>query len=105
MHRSSRPIPAIALLCLAWSGSAAPQARNASSTPGIARMNLEADWTLQSSAVISGKGEAISSNGFDVRAWYPVTVPSTVIGALVANKVYPDPYFGMNLRSIPGTDV
>jgi exo-1,4-beta-D-glucosaminidase len=34
---------------------------------------------------------------------YPTSVPSTVIGALVANHVYPDPYFGMNLRSIPGT--
>src|SRR5262245_14457654 len=35
--------------------------------------------------------------------WYPTTVPSTVLAALVANKVYADPYFGMNLRSIPGT--
>ena len=24
------------------------------------------------------------------------------ISALVTHKVYPDPYFGMNLRSIPG---
>jgi len=29
-------------------------------------------------------------------------VPSTVIGALASQKVYPDPYFGMNLRSFPG---
>ncbi|MGH9712382.1 MAG: glycosyl hydrolase 2 galactose-binding domain-containing protein [Candidatus Acidiferrales bacterium] len=30
-------------------------------------------------------------------------MPSTVVAALVADKTYPDPFFGMNLRSIPGT--
>ncbi len=35
--------------------------------------------------------------------WYSTSVPTTVLAALVANKVYPDPYLGMNLRAIPGT--
>jgi exo-1,4-beta-D-glucosaminidase len=52
------------------------------------RLLLRDGWTLQSSA------------GGEV---YRTTVPSTVVGTLVRNKVYPDPYFGMNLRSIPGT--
>ena len=30
------------------------------------------------------------------------TVPSTVFSALVADHTYPDPYFGMNLRAVPG---
>ena len=30
------------------------------------------------------------------------TVPTTVLAALVKHKVYPDPDFGMNLRSFPG---
>ena len=29
-------------------------------------------------------------------------MPTTVFAALVKQKVYPDPLFGMNLRSIPG---
>jgi len=29
-------------------------------------------------------------------------VPSTVLSALVEDRVYPDPYTGMNLRSLPG---
>jgi exo-1,4-beta-D-glucosaminidase len=29
-------------------------------------------------------------------------VPSTVVAALVADKTFPDPYFGQNLRDIPG---
>ena len=37
------------------------------------------------------------------RAGTTVTVPNTVVGALVENGTYPDPYFGMNLRKIPGT--
>jgi exo-1,4-beta-D-glucosaminidase len=31
------------------------------------------------------------------------SVPTSVVAALVSNGVYRDPYFGMNLRSIPGT--
>jgi exo-1,4-beta-D-glucosaminidase len=34
--------------------------------------------------------------------WLSTSVPSTVLAAQVAGKVYPDPYFGMNLRNIPG---
>jgi len=29
-------------------------------------------------------------------------VPTTVVAALVADKTYPDPFFGMNLKSFPG---
>jgi exo-1,4-beta-D-glucosaminidase len=48
-------------------------------------------------------GEALSLPGFDASGFYAVSVPNTVVGALVENGTYPDPYFGMNLRSIPGT--
>ena len=34
--------------------------------------------------------------------WYPTTVPSTVLGTLVKNKVYPDPYYGTNFKKLPG---
>jgi len=33
------------------------------------------------------------------KTWYAVQVPTTVTAALVKQKVYPDPEFGMNLRS------
>jgi exo-1,4-beta-D-glucosaminidase len=69
----------------------------------IAPVNLNRGWTLQSSGRVPQKGAEISTSHFRTRTWYPVDLPSTVVGALVANKVYPDPYFGMNLRSIPGT--
>lgn len=59
-------------------------------------------FDLQSSAVIHESGAAISSPQYKSRDyWFPVTVPSTVLTGLVANKVYPDPYTGMNNMLIP----
>jgi exo-1,4-beta-D-glucosaminidase len=77
----------------------------------IGPVYLRQGWAIQSSAdvrvpsgVPSGpSGAALSTPAYDPRGWYPATLPSTVLHALVESHVYPDPYFGMNLRSIPGT--
>jgi exo-1,4-beta-D-glucosaminidase len=61
-------------------------------------------WMLQSSAKVSAGGEALSRVGYDTDGWHRVRVPNTVVGALVENGVYKDPYFGMNLRALPGMD-
>jgi exo-1,4-beta-D-glucosaminidase len=68
-----------------------------------ARIDLENGWLIQSSAKVTEKGDTISTTRFQPHDWYPSSVPSTVLSALVDAKVYPDPYFGMNLRAIPGT--
>lgn len=60
-------------------------------------------WAIQSSARVPEQGDRLSRPGVDVRSWHAVTVPNTVVGALVEAGVYKDPYFGMNLRAIPGT--
>jgi exo-1,4-beta-D-glucosaminidase len=57
---------------------------------------------LQSSTVITGTGDLISSPQYQEKDyWFPVRVPCTVLTGLVANKVYPDPYTGMNNMLIP----
>ncbi len=66
-------------------------------------MKLNQGWAIQSSVNVRENGAAISAVGFDAGQWYPAKVPSTVLSALVEQHVYPDPYVGMNLRSIPGT--
>ena len=66
-------------------------------------IDLRSDWFIEPSADLQDNGATISTVGFRSKDWYPSTVPSTVLSALVADKVYPDPYTGMNLRSIPGT--
>jgi exo-1,4-beta-D-glucosaminidase len=67
------------------------------------RINLHSDWELQSSCSVTAAGDAISMPGFDAKDWHKTEVPSTVVAALVADKTYPDPDLGENLRSIPGT--
>jgi len=59
-------------------------------------------FELQSSELIKETGERISSPDYRSNVyWFPVTVPSTVLTGLVANRVYPDPYSGMNNMLIP----
>ena len=73
------------------------------SLSGPPKVRLNENWFIQSGADVQADGAALSTVGFSTRGWYPATVPSTVLGALVKDKVYPDPYTGMNLRSLPGT--
>jgi hypothetical protein len=59
-------------------------------------------FELQSSELIKTTGELISTSGYHSNVyWLPVSVPSTVLTGLVANRVYPDPYSGMNNMLIP----
>jgi len=59
-------------------------------------------FELQSSVLISSPGEVISTLGYKSKVyWFPVNVPSTVLTGLVANKIYPDPYSGLNNMLIP----
>jgi exo-1,4-beta-D-glucosaminidase len=83
------------IVVLAWSSPAFAQ-------PG-SRTALHKDWALQSSARLGADGGTISQPGFDASGWHRITVPNTVVGALVENGHLPDPYFGMNLRQLPGT--
>ncbi len=60
------------------------------------------NFRLQSSAINKTGGSEISSASYKSKNyWFPVKVPSTVLAGLVANKVYPSPYFGMNNMFIP----
>jgi exo-1,4-beta-D-glucosaminidase len=68
------------------------------------RLALHEGWTLQTSAKVEAKGEVISTPQFSAKGWHEVTVPSTVVAALVKDKTLPDPFFGMNLRDFPGVN-
>ena len=64
---------------------------------------LEKNWSIQSSCKVDAKGAEVSSPPFKTAGWIPTSVPSTVLAAQVRAGIYKDPYFGMNLRQIPGT--
>jgi exo-1,4-beta-D-glucosaminidase len=92
------------IVILIYSLSLAPAIAQTRHLPiqSSSRIDFEKQWTIQSSAKVTQGGAEISTQRFDIRGWYPARVPSTVLAALVANDVYPDPYFGMNLRSLSG---
>src|ERR1700737_3314872 len=66
------------------------------------RFLLHKDWQLQSSCDAKTTAEQISTAGFDASKWHHANGPSTVVAALVADKTYPDPNYGTNLKSLPG---
>jgi exo-1,4-beta-D-glucosaminidase len=85
------------LLCLfSFAGVAAAQ----DSLGGL--LELKKGWSLQSSAKVVGNGATFSRPGFASEGWYTTSVPTTVVGALVDFRAYPDPYFSDNLRHYPG---
>ena len=66
------------------------------------RVYLHGEWRIQSSCVAKATGEQISALGFDASGWHAAKVPTTVVGALVGDKTYPDPFYATNLHSFPG---
>jgi hypothetical protein len=74
----------------------------ANSQNGKVKQEKLTRFELQSSALIFSSGDEISSPEYKSKVyWFPVKVPSTVLTGLVANKVYPDPYSGLNNMLIP----
>jgi exo-1,4-beta-D-glucosaminidase len=89
------------LLLLTVNGYARVQG-NRKITPD-SKLFLQKGWAIQSSDLVKENGAELSKNTFRPTVkWYSAVVPSTVIGTLIENKIYPDPFFGMNLRLIPG---
>jgi exo-1,4-beta-D-glucosaminidase len=65
---------------------------------------LREGWSVQSACNLQATGDSISMDGFSVSGWLKASVPSTVLAVQVADGVFPDPYFGLNLRQIPGAN-
>jgi len=99
-------MPRICLLCFLLAALILPSGGRAAaaedSTEAGGRTYLHKNWQIQSSCQVPAGGEAISAVGFDVKSWHKTDIPSTVVGALVTDKTYPDPNYGTNLKSFPG---
>lgn len=53
-------------------------------------------WVMKKAGEITAPAETISKIGFSSNGWMPAIVPGTVLNSLVYNKIYPEPYFGIN---------
>ena len=71
--------------------------------PAPAQQSIEiTDWQMQDSVKVTPTtGEAISASSFVTTDWYKATVPGTVLGTLVDQKVFSDPMYGDNMYKIP----
>ncbi|MFL5803792.1 MAG: glycosyl hydrolase 2 galactose-binding domain-containing protein [Roseiflexaceae bacterium] len=72
-----------------------------SGAPTVGSTQLSQGWALRSANNVADSGGAISQVGYNTSSWYPITLPSTVLAGLVANNVYQNIYFGLNLQSVP----
>jgi exo-1,4-beta-D-glucosaminidase len=68
------------------------------------RTELHHNWNLRSACATRDGGSNISVAGYNPRDWLTTDLPSTVLAAQVANHLFENPFFGKNLRDIPGTD-
>ncbi|MGA3324422.1 MAG: glycoside hydrolase family 2 TIM barrel-domain containing protein [Terriglobia bacterium] len=75
---------------------------NAKGASAETAITLRDGWMIQSSANVKENGEVLSTTQYQPKNWYPAKVPTTVLAALVEDRVYTDPYFGMDLRTLPG---
>lgn len=53
-------------------------------------------WQMYKADEIKDPAEKISRPGYQSGEWMPAIVPGTVLNSLVHNKVYPEPYYGLN---------
>jgi len=61
-------------------------------------------YRIQSSSRTGDTGQTISQPGYAATGWTPAGPRSTVMAALLANGVYPDPFFSTNMRNIPTSE-
>ena len=100
MAKTFRLLSAALAVWAALGGWVKAQSDEGPSPPQV----LTAGWMIQSSSKVQAKPEILSTPAFTPQGWYATSVPSTVLAALVEKHVYPDPYFGLNMRLLPGTD-
>ncbi|TCC99487.1 glycoside hydrolase family 2 protein [Pedobacter hiemivivus] len=61
-------------------------------------MDGSSQWKMKKVTEVRENEMKISAVNYSAADWMPATVPGTVLSSLVANKIYPDPYFGDNNR-------
>lgn len=90
------------VVCLLLCVSANAQVENYSLSPG--RIYLDSKdghegafvWKMKKAGEITEPSEALSRSGYATDGWIPAIVPGTVLNSLVYNRVYPEPYYGLN---------
>ena len=70
-------------------------------TADAQKIKLSDNWFIKNTLEIKMADNVVSSVQFKPEAWYPTSVPTTVLSVFVKNGTYPDPHFAMNNFLIP----
>lgn len=68
----------------------------------VQNLKLADNWEIYSSEEVQADGEMISTENYQPEDWYPATVPTTVMAALVELGEYENIFFDNNLEKISG---
>ncbi|MEU6491044.1 sugar-binding domain-containing protein [Streptomyces sp. NPDC046994] len=110
-RRPASAVVALGMMCTLSTGARAgapapahpePPATEVASAAGSATPLSR--YEIQSTAKVSDSPAAVSSPGFPARGWYPAGSRSTVLGALLEDGVYADPFYSTNQQKIPKAD-
>ena len=86
----------VAILLLIFAVNSYAQSRTANY-----QFILKEGWKMQSAVTDSSSASSVSRDGFNTNRWYTVSVPTTIIGGLMANHVYNfDPFYGQNFKKL-----
>lgn len=100
MKRRRFTATAVILFLIVFGGNAAyVKAQNSSNY----KTKLESGWLIQSSQKVGMDGAQLSTLNYTPHNWYKAKVPSTVLGTLVDDGVYPDIFVGRNLDTVSET--
>jgi mannosylglycoprotein endo-beta-mannosidase len=53
-------------------------------------------WKMKKAGEVAARSEDVSTSKVADDDWMPAVVPGTVLHSLVNNRIYPEPYFGLN---------
>jgi mannosylglycoprotein endo-beta-mannosidase len=70
-------------------------------TDAQSRYELNKGWKLMPLAQVKEDGLKISTTSYPTTTWKPAIVPGTVLSNQLALKEIPDPFYGMNNKTIP----
>lgn len=59
-------------------------------------------WQMKKATETTASAETLSAPGYEDSGWMPAVIPGTVLTSLVHNKVYPEPYYGLNNKLTSG---
>src|SRR5262245_53005033 len=92
------------LVALLTATAAGPAAMSHPAAAAAAAPAALSGYRIQSTAKTSDTGATISQPGYADAAWYAAAPRSTVLGALLADGVYADPFYSTNMKNIPAAD-